>query len=390
MKLKVLALTNLFPSAWDPRRAAYNRQQFTRLGGIDEVSVVTAIPWSLRLRRRRGAPACEGIETRSFTFAYPPRVFPAWQPSWWLASLLARQGAWLRRRDFDVLLASWAFPDAVACLRLARRLGKPCVVKVHGSDVNVMAHDPARRPAIVRTLQGADAVVAVSGALADAVVALGVARERVQVIYNGVDTGRFHPGARDEARRRLGVPAQARRILCVGNLKTGKGCLDLVDALPLLLRDQPEATLAFVGDGPDRAALLQRIEARGVTRQVLLSGELGHDELADQYRAADVVCLPSHGEGVPNVLLEAMACGVPVVATDVGGIPEVVPLPAGILVRPRDPAALAAALHEALRRPWDAAAIRAHAEGFRWDDNVAALHGVLAAVVEHGPGGGAR
>lgn len=376
--MNILALTNLYPSAWDPRRAAYNRQQFTRLGQRDRVVVMAAVPWPLRLRARQAAPANGGIEVRRFTFFYLPGIQPAWQPACWFASLWAQHGRWLREQRIDCLLASWAFPDAVAVARLARRLRKPYVVKVHGSDINVMAREPARCAAIRSTLQGAAAVVAVSRALAAAVVELGVESTRVQVIYNGVDAERFAPGDRRAARQRLGVPVDGRRLLYVGNLKASKGCLDLIEALPVLLRAEPATVVVFVGAGPDRAALLQRIEQLGLTRQVLLAGEVNHEQLPDQYRAADLVCLPSHNEGVPNVLLEAMACGVPVLATRVGGIPEVVPEVAGALVPAGDPAALAAALPVALERRWDTAAIRRHAEGFRWDDNVDAIHRVLA------------
>jgi glycosyltransferase involved in cell wall biosynthesis len=388
--MKLLVLTNLFPSPWDPRRAAYNRQQFEQLALDDEVTVLTAVDFRQRLRKRRGDPGLERVRNRPFAFVYPPGVVRAWQPSFLLASLMAQQGTWLRRQRFDCLLASWAFPDGVAVARLARRWRRPYAIKVHGNDLNVMANDPTRAPLITDALRGAAAVIAVSQALADKAVTLGVDSSRVHVIYNGVDAERFKPGLRAQARQRLGVPADGERILFVGNLKVSKGCIDLVDALPRVLRTRQRLTLAFLGDGPDRAQLVRRIESLGLDRQALVLGEVAHASLADQYRAADVVCLPSHNEGVPNVLLEAMACGVPVVASRVGGIPEVVPDEAGILVPVRDTAALSTALESALARTWDPAAIANHAKAFRWDQNIESLRRVLAEVVAGARRFGAR
>jgi glycosyltransferase involved in cell wall biosynthesis len=250
-------------------------------------------------------------------------------------------------------------------------------VKVHGSDLNVQASYPLRRRQIRSALRGAGAVVAVSRALAEKAVAIGAAPDRVHVIYNGVDSDRFAPGSRSEARARLGLSSQEPLLLYVGNLKSSKGCLDLLEAFPALLAEQSRARLIYVGAGPCRNALLERAAALGCSDRVSLIGAVAHAALGDWFRAADLLCLPSHNEGVPNVILEAMACGIPVVATRVGGIPEVVPEYAGLLVPPQEPAALSAALVEAVGREWDSGRIAAHASDFRWDDNVARLSGIL-------------
>jgi glycosyltransferase involved in cell wall biosynthesis len=253
-------------------------------------------------------------------------------------------------------------------------------VKVHGSDLHVQASYPLRRRQIRSALRGAGAVVAVSRALAEKAMAIGAAADRVHVIYNGVDSDRFAPGSRSEARTRLGLSPQGPLLLYVGNLKSSKGCLDLLDAFPALLAKQPQARLIYVGAGACRDALQERVAALGCADRVSLAGPVAHAALGDWFRAADLLCLPSHNEGVPNVVLEAMACGIPVVATRVGGIPEVVPEYAGLLVPPREPATLSAALAEAAARTWDHHRIAAHASGFRWDDNVTRLSGILQAA----------
>jgi len=165
-------------------------------------------------------------------------------------------------------------------------------------------------------------------------------------------------------------------VLYVGNLKPSKGCVDLLEAFPALLERHPAARLAYVGSGA-AAALEQRARALGIAGSVQLAGARPHHELATWMHAASLLCLPSHNEGVPNVVLEAMACGLPVVATRVGGIPEVLPDHAGRLVPPHDRAALAQALDEALRADWSTASIAAHAARFDWQDNIARLDRII-------------
>ncbi|TWT17247.1 glycosyltransferase family 4 protein [Luteimonas marina] len=374
--MNVLALTNLFPSRWDPLRASFNRQQFDRLAARHDLEVLVAVDF----RERRGPggepPALAHARTSHFTFWYPPGIGRSLHGLAWYASLLAQHGARLKRKRFDVLLASWGYPDAVGTAMLARRLGLPYVVKVHGSDLNVQAKFRLRRPQVAAALRGARAVVAVSAALSAEARALGVEDDRVHLLYNGVDGDRFFPGNRGDARRALGLPQDVPIMLYAGNLKVSKGCIDLLEAFPAVLERHPGARLVFVGGGA-AAALNGRARELAIAENVLLAGPRPHHELADWMRAASLLCLPSHNEGVPNVVLEAMACGLPVVATRVGGIPEVLPEYAGTMVPAHDRLALAQALDEALGTTWSIPAIVAHASRFDWQDNVERLDRIL-------------
>ncbi|HET6631271.1 MAG TPA: glycosyltransferase family 4 protein [Rhodanobacteraceae bacterium] len=378
MPLNLLILTNLFPSAWDPRRAAFNRQQFERLAERDEVEVMTAVDFHQRLRGRRGDPGLRAVHASDFTYFYPPLLGRSLHARCWLASLLAQHGRRLREQPIDCLLGSWAYPDGVAVSWLAQRLGVPYVIKVHGSDINVQANHSLRRRQISASLAGAGAVVAVSKALATRVIDLGVDPRRVHVLYNGVDRQRFAPGPRGAARSRLGLDPTMEMVLFVGNLKTSKGCVDLVRAASALATARPRLHVYFAGTGPAAGEISRRAWASQLHGRVHLLGSVEHAALADWYRSADLLCLPSHNEGVPNVVLEAMACGVPVVATAVGGIPEVVPRQAGTLVPAHDTEALRSALARALGRRWDSRRIAVHAAHFDWEDNVHRLHGILA------------
>lgn len=385
MRLKILVLTNLFPHPWDPLRGPFNRQQFGRLGRAHDVDVLTAVDFRERMSRPAGEFVAENVHTDHFTFFYPPRIGRALHALCWLLCLLWQRGRQLRAANYDCVLASWAYPDGVAASWVARYLGIPYVVKVHGSDLNVQAAFALRRPQISSALRHARAVVTVSKALAEKATAMGTDASRVHVIYNGVDASLFAPGPRTEARTRLGLARSEPLLLYVGNLKESKGCLDLINALPAVLQRHPEARVAFVGAGACRAAMLQRAQALGCADRLLLPGAVAHEALGDWFRAASVLCLPSHNEGVPNVVLEAMACGVPVVATRVGGIPEVVPAYAGILVPPHDPRTLSAALLDALEAPWQGPAIAAHARGYCWDDNIVRLDAILQAAAARSP-----
>ncbi|NLG60032.1 MAG: glycosyltransferase family 4 protein [Gammaproteobacteria bacterium] len=379
--MNILALTNLFPSAWDPLRASYNRQQFDRLAEHHDVEVLVAIDFHSRMRRRAAPPpTLQHARTSDFTFWYPPKVGRSLHGLAWYASLLAQHGRRLGRQGFDLLLASWGYPDAVGTRWLARRLGLPYVVKVHGSDLNALAPSGLRRRQVCAALRDAGAVISVSSALGAKAVGLGVPAERVHVIYNGVDATLFRPGDRAAARNALGLPESGRIVLYAGNLKPEKGCFDLLDAFASApgLHD---CRLAFVGDGPARAALARRSSGLDAGGKVTLAGARPHAELATWMQAADLLCLPSHNEGVPNVVLEAMSCGLPVVATRVGGIPEVLPEFAGKMVPPRDVPALAGAIAEAVSRDWPTAAITKHAGRFTWSGNISKLDGVLRASV---------
>ena len=380
MRLKVLVLTNLFPSPWDPLRSPFNRQQFERLGKHHDVDVITAVDFRERFGRRRAPFSVNNVNAEQFVFFYPPLLGRSLHAACWLVSLLSQKLRRLRRAHYDCLLLSWGYPDAAAASWLARHLGIPYVVKVHGSDLNVKAEQALIRPQIRHALRGAQGVVAVSQALADKAVAMGVDPARVHVLYNGVEPNLFTPGPLSDARTKLALPQDERILLYVGNLKDTKGCLDLLEAFPRVLATHPDANLLFVGSGPAREALLQRAAALGCAARVRLVGAVEHFALGDWFRAADLLCLPSHNEGVPNVVLEAMACGTPVVATRVGGIPEVLPEHAGILVDAHDRIGLEGALVDALGKPWDSGRIAAHASRFRWDENIQQLGDILQAA----------
>lgn len=400
--MRVLVLTKIFPNALEPLSSPFNRQQFAELGRRCEVEVLATIPWFPGARalgrwspagRLTAVPAREvidGLEVGHPRFLYLPKLWRGAAGPLYAASLLGPLAA--RRRRFDVLLGSWAYPDGFAAVVLGRLLALPAVVKLHGSDINVVAAMPGPRRNLRWALPRARRVIAVSRTLAEAAVRLGARRERIAVVENGVDAALFHPADRAAARAELGRDAKERLILYVGRLEREKGALDLLAAFAPLAARRPEVTLALIGDGSQRAACER--EAQRIGAQVFLAGSRPLAEVPRWMAAADLVTLPSWNEGSPNVLLEAQACGRPIVATRVGGIPELVADPSlGELV----PARAVAELGRALERVLDGAAagrypepaILSRARG-GWGESAARLLGELErAVAEHAAGGAA-
>jgi glycosyltransferase involved in cell wall biosynthesis len=265
----------------------------------------------------------------------------------------------------DLILNYWLYPDGYAAVRIARELGVPVIVGAIGSDVR-RRNDPVTIRLVRATMLRADAVLTVSDELRQQAIAQGVPADRVTSIRNGCDTAVFHPGDRTGARKQVGVEAAAELIVYAGNLLATKGLAELLEAFLELADQRPRLCLALIGQGPLRETLARRAAEAGMESRVLLPGRCDASGTADWMRAADVFCLPSYSEGCPNVVVEALACGRPLVATNVGGIPELVNEGSGILIAPRDVAALRGALETALAKQWDAAGI-ARTSTRSWD-----------------------
>ena len=295
-----------------------------------------------------------GVDVEAFTYPALPGVSRA--TNGWMAgrALVPR----MRRFQPDLVLAYWVYPDGAAAKYAARRLGVPCIVGARGSDIHVRSGLNAHLTR--RTLQGLDAILTVSHAMRDTAIAtFGADPGRVHPIVNGIDTDVFHPRDRQAMRARLGVPADARLITYVGRFVEAKGMRELLQAFQALAAQEPRLRLALVGDGVMREELAGLVQATGLGDRVTMTGGLEPVQVAEWIGASDVLTLPSWSEGYPNVVVEGIACGRPVVATSVGGTGEIITAGNGIMVPPRDAAALQRGLSEALSRTWDADALSA-------------------------------
>jgi glycosyltransferase involved in cell wall biosynthesis len=380
----VLVLTNLYPVPWDETRGTFNAQQFAWLSDRADLTVAVAVPlletsrrgfgmWRAMTNTRGRAPA-----VAYFVYVSLPRPLARLNAVLFLAAFALQRPRLALLRRWDCILGSWLYPDAVAASLLGRLRRIPVVPIALGTDGNVLSKMRDRRSQIRWMLERSPMLVTVSGALRDVLIRCGASAQRTVVAYTGVDRTRFTPMPSAEARATLGLPAAGRLVLFVGNLIPTKGTAELVAAALTFVREDPPWTFAFVGSGPERATIARAFADAGATDRLVFAGKVLNTQLRPWYCAADVLCLPSHREGVPNVVLEAMACGTPVVATNVGGIPEAVSDDAGILVDPHDSSALAAALRTSAVRKWDRQRIVESSSRFSWQTN----SGQLAEAIE--------
>ena len=389
--MRGLILTNLYAIPSDPARGIFNQQQFLALNQLHELLVV--VPMARRFLCASAASREAGSQERGAALPQVVR-FNVWHPPLtgrlsnaamvYLTLLRVCRGEFATRMP-DYVMGSFAYPEGVAAVMLARRLGVPAFVKVHGTDINSMARRGWQRRQIGWALRNADGVIAVSRPLAEAVGRLGARQADTLVLRNGLDTQLFQPRDRAAARRRLLLPTERRSVLFVGNLKRAKGVMDLARAFSQLCSHRADVDLEYVGAGPAREELQQWITRNRLGDRVRLHGACAHEDITHWLGACDLLCLPSHAEGMPNVVVEALASGRPVVATDVGGIAELMTASNGRLVAAADPAGLESALRECLDIRWNAEQIASGVDAMNWAQNASRLNDFLRARCRRPP-----
>ena len=373
--VRLLTFSSLYPNAAQPTHGVFveNRLRHLLGSGAATSTVLAPVPWFPSTSSRFGAWAAfarapreetrHGIAVHHPRFPVIPRVGMSIAP--WLlyrAALPAARRLLAAGVAFDAIDAHYVYPDGVAAVWLGRALGQPVVITARGTDVNLIPRYAVPRRLIQGAIAGAAALIAVSGALAEALTGLGAPAGKVTVLRNGVDLALFHPPAdRVAARAALGLAGPT--LISVGHLIDRKGHDLVIEALARL----PDWSLLIVGEGPERAKLEALAARPGLAGRVRLLGGRPHAELPTLYGAADVLVLASSREGWANVLLESMACGTPVVASDIWGNPEVVRDPEAGRIVPRTAEAIAAGVAALAAAAPARAATRAYAEGFSWD-----------------------
>jgi teichuronic acid biosynthesis glycosyltransferase TuaC len=367
----------LFPNAVQPTHGVFVENRLRHLVARGRVTsqVVAPVPWFPRSLARlfpsyAAFADVPRVEVRHGLDVFHPRfpVLPKFGMNLGPMALFARalpEFHRLRREggDFDLIDAHYFYPDGVAAILLGKAMNKPVVITARGTDINLIPNHAIPRRMIRYAAREAAGVITVSRALKERLVALGVAASHVRVLRNGVDLETFHPGERSPVRARLGLKGCT--LLSIGNLIESKGHHLAIKALLAF----PEAFLMIAGEGPERPALSRLVRRLGLADRVRFLGRVPHEQLPDIYTAADALVLASSREGWPNVLLEAMACGTPVVASAIGGIPEVVTAAeAGVLIQERDENGVAKALGQLFQQLPERTATRRYAEKFGWDE----------------------
>ena len=388
--MRIAVLTQYFPSSAQPWQGNSAYQTVRLLAQQHDLRVFfpeSRYPRPLTPRSRtHGAldPAWQppGVPTDYLPYTALPflsRPLNGW-------SIARRLLAPIRAFAPDILLSYVIYPDGYAATQIARTLGIPAVLTAIGSDLNRIPGRLVERR--TRTaLRDAAIVTTVSADLARTAIALGAPPERTRALLNGCDPAVFHPRDRIAARAELGAELAdptAPLLLYVGRMDIRKGLRELIDAAATLRAPHPTLHTYLVGDGPDQPDLAALAARHNLTGRVHFIPATRGPRVATWMAAADAVTLPSYNEGCPNVVVEALACGRPVVATRVGGIPELLDDTSGRLVPPHDPAALARALDDVLTQPWDAIAL-AGRHTRTWANVAADLDAILASAVQTSP-----
>jgi teichuronic acid biosynthesis glycosyltransferase TuaC len=391
--LRILTITTLYPNAATPSHGIFVENRLRRLAGTGAVSlrIVAPVPWFPFAGRAFGdygvwarVPRHEtrhGLEVSHPRFVTLPKVGMHLAPFLLYTALSRHVGRMIRAGlRFDLIDAHYFYPDGVAAALLARQLGKPLVITARGTDLNLIPRHALPRRMIRWAASVADASITVCQALKDVLLELDVPDEKIHVLRNGVDLELFRPLDREALRRSHGLSDLV--LLSVGHLIERKGHHLVIEAI----RDLPHATLLIVGDGPERSALERLVARLGLPARVRFLGALPQDRLPELYSLADMLVLASSREGWANVLLEAMACGTPAVATRIWGTPEVVAEPAaGRLVEERSPAALARGIRDLQGSPPERSATRAYAERFSWDATTRGQLELFSSILEGRP-----
>jgi len=394
-RIRLLVFTSLYPNAVQPRHGVFVEERLRHLvdSGRITATVVAPVPWFPFRHQRFGAysafarvPAHEqrhGIQISHPRYPAIPKLGMSIAP--WLmyrALLPVLRELQANGTDFDLIDAHYFYPDGVAAVRLGAALGKPVVITARGTDVMWIPHYRRPRAQIQWAAGRAAAIVAVSQALKDQVAALGVDPGKITVLRNGVDLDRFEPRDRTVIRAKLDLTGPV--WLTVGHLVALKGVHIVIAALARV----PDTTLLIVGEGPEQRKLRGLVEQLGLHARVRLLGAISHAELCDYYNAADVLVQASSREGMPNVVLESLACGTPVVATPFAGVNELLDAPeAGEIAAQRSDEAIAAAWLRLRDRAPARAATRGVAERLGWQPVVEAQHALYAQVSLAAAGG---
>ena len=386
--LRVLTLSTLFPDRTRPGFGGFVERQTRALASRPDVDLKVVAPFAAppvawmrrhgRYRETSQLPARElwnGLDVFRPRFATLPLIGGLTNPRsiWWtLRPLLA---AIRRYFPFDVIDAEFFYPDGPAAMWLGRYFGVPVSIKARGSDVHLWGGKPGCRRMILEAGRGAQGMLAVSAALRDDMIAIGLPADRITVHHTGIDRAMFRPRDRAAAKAKLGVAGPL--VVAAGNLIALKGHALVIDAM----RGLPGVSLLIAGQGPNRTALEAQIIAVGLADRVRLLGALPHDQLPALLAAADVMALPSAAEGLANVWVEALACGTPIVITDVGGAREIVDRPAAGRLVERTAAAVRAGIADILAHPSPQAEVAKAAAQFSWERNTEALYAHLKGLV---------
>jgi glycosyltransferase involved in cell wall biosynthesis len=378
--MKVLLITNIFPNFAEMERGIFTYKIAMALISKCSLKVIAPLPWVPPFMKRVGGKKFihadvspqenwDGLNVYHPRYFLIPKIMGFIHPMFMYMRLLHLAEELNRKESIDLINAHWLFPDGVAAAWIARKLRKPLILTGLGCDVNHYPSLPFRQGQIKKALNYSDLITVKGSGLRQKILHMGIQAQKVTVIPNGLDLNQFRIMDKNQVRSRLGIHGKGPFLLFVGSFDPVKGGHYLIEALKNMAED-PEnfPDLLMVGDGPLKEDLLAQAKNLGIANRVSFLGKRPHHEIPLWMNAADVFCLPSIREGRPNVLLEALACGTPAVASEVGSVPEIIHERNGRLAKTSNPQDLAQQLLTCLKQPWDREVIRKTVGTFTWDD----------------------
>lgn len=383
--MKILTYTTLYPNDVQFRHGIFTEQRLRHLLEQKPVQakVVAPVPWFPSSAKCFGAYAdfarvCRQEQRHGIDIYHPrypviPKIGMNLTPALMAAATLPTVKRLMADGyDFDAMDVHYFYPDGVAAAMIAKAIKKPLVISALGTDISLVPNYTWPRKMLLWAAREAGQIITVCEALRQEMIRLGVDGEKIHTLRNGVDLQLFHPQDRTLLRKSLGLTKPT--LLSVGHLIERKGHYLIIDAMQQL----PGYELLIAGDGEDMAALQAQVARLNLTDRVRFLGALTHQQLAEVYSASDALVLASSREGWANVLLEAMACGTPVVGTAIWGTPEVLRTPeSGVLVQERSANGIAEGVRTLFAHYPDRQATRRYAEGFSWDETVDGVYATL-------------
>lgn len=394
---RLIVYSSLFPNSIQPNAGVFIRERMFRVADHYPIVVVSPVPWFpfqnlLRLIKPGFRPQPGRFEEQQDIEIYYPRFFsiPGFLKNFdgFFMALGSLPTFYRIKRyhPFNIIDAHFAYPDGYAATLLGKWLKVPVTITLRGTEVP-LSKMPGRKMRMVEALRNATRVFSVADSIKRHVVSLGAESAKITVVGNGVDTGKFFPVDRVKVRQELGIPAEAEVLVSVGGLVDRKGYHRVIEVLPDLVKEFPELIFLIVGgacaEGNNRQFLEEKTKELGLEEHVRFLGALPSEQLKKPLSAADVFVLATANEGWANVFLEAMACGLPVVTTDVGGNREVVcDEKLGIIVPFGEPQKLRDAIRTSLIKRWDKNEILNYALENTWDTRVETLTKAFSELVQ--------
>lgn len=325
--MKILVISNLFPSEDEPNRGVFIFQQIVELSVRNELEVFCPVAWH-PLKRISGSHSetWKGIKVHYIRYFYIPKIFRFIHGYSLYWALVKAYNKGILREHPDIIYGLWIYPDCYAAALMGKKLQIPLVVSARGTDINVMAKKWPISHFVKKALQLSVAVISVSEDLKNKMVCLGTPVKKIEVVRNGINASIFYPREQNYCRGLLDWDNREYQVLYVGALRKIKGILDLIETMKKLRyeKSSKKIRLQIVGDGELKEHITSQIDQNGLSGIVSLYGAVNHSDIPIYLNAADILVLPSYNEGCPNIIIEAMNCDVSIVASNVGGIPELI------------------------------------------------------------------